>query len=422
MCHGVLFLMGVGLADSENDQTIYQCFERGFFSAVQSADCHHENGALECRNIQGGFDEERWQKLISQMWRFIGYAEEFPALAHAVAMSLYSWMWWEGPNNDQVNLVAGRLACDFFAMSLSFNDCGNPALPLQSFFQRNCHMRWRYLLMISFELARHLASTRQLRGATEAFRVATSYWRAMKQLPHFSFIGEVSSPHHISLNADFFPAAVLRQGPVWRSARQELGIVSFLEEHFKVIQEELLRILEDESLFYQLNQLTRNAEPQFSPRDDDWLTAYLVRGAQFHEEVCSLAPGTCALLRSRPEVAQCFSPLSGSGFLRMRPGGRLKPHFGGAPRLSAHLALLVPQGELFMSVGNEQVRWVEGEVIVFDDTFIHSVTHNGQEARYVLNLWMCHPCDPTENHGAADRKIPEFCEGPEQGLLPPALR
>ena len=42
--------------------------------------------------------------------------------------------------------------------------------------------------------------------------------------------------------------------------------------------------MQDESLFYQLNQLTRNAEPQFSPRDDDWLTAYLVRGAQFHEE------------------------------------------------------------------------------------------------------------------------------------------
>lgn len=50
--------------------------------------------------------------------------------------------------------------------------------------------------------------------------------------------------HPSGLNADFFPAAVLRQGPVWRSARQELGIVSFLEEHFKVIQEELLRILE----------------------------------------------------------------------------------------------------------------------------------------------------------------------------------
>ena len=34
------------------------------------------------------------------------------------------------------------------------------------------------------------------------------------------------------------------------------------------------------------------------------------------------------------------------GPLRMRPGGRLKPHFGGAPRLSAHLALVVPDGEL----------------------------------------------------------------------------
>ena len=215
------------------------------------------------------------------------------------------------------------------------------------------------------------------------------------------------------LNRDFFPASVVRQGPIWRNARQELPLVSFLEENFKIIQKELLQLLND-GLFFHLSQLTRNAEPQFGPRDDDWLTTYLVRAAHFNEEVCSRTPETCALLQRRPELAECHSPLSGSGFLRMRPGGRLKPHFGGAPRLSVHLPLLVPDGEIFMSVGYEKVRWVEGEVITFDDTFIHRVTHNGQEPRYVLNVWMCHPCD------AAD--IPEYCEGPEQGLLPPTLR
>ena len=91
--------------------------------------------------------------------------------------------------------MTGRLACDFFATSLSFNSCVDPNLPLQhgselnreakpeasiasnaykavlscvsseqeldgainatchflalrqDFYQRNCHMRWRYLLM-----------------------------------------------------------------------------------------------------------------------------------------------------------------------------------------------------------------------------------------------------------------------------------
>lgn len=41
--------------------------------------------------------------------------------------------------------------------------------------------------------------------------------------------------------------------------------------------------------------------------------------------------------------------------------------------LSVHLGLIVPDGEITMSVGFEQVRWEEGKVIAFDDTFIHQV-------------------------------------------------
>merc|ERR1711934_909943 len=76
----------------------------------------------------------------------------------------------------------------------------------------------------------------------------------------------------------------------------------------------------------------------------------------------------------------------------MRPGGRLKTHFGNAPRLTVHLALIVPAGEIRMSVGYETVRWEEGRVLAFDDTFIHQVIHNGDEPRYVMNVWMCHLC------------------------------
>jgi len=113
--------------------------------------------------------------------------------------------------------------------------------------------------------------------------------------------------------------------------------------------------------------------------------------------------------------------VAGAGFLRLRPGGRLKPHFGNSPRLSAHLALIVPPGEIHMSVGSETVSWVEGKVLVFDDTFIHSVTHHGVDPRYVLNVWMCHPCDPGNGRSQKDmgKPVPDFCEGPEQGLLPP---
>mmetsp|Transcript_19925 Transcript_19925/g.41544 ORF Transcript_19925/g.41544 Transcript_19925/m.41544 type:complete len:459 (+) Transcript_19925:26-1402(+) len=411
--------------DQQNDQPIYKLFERGFFSAVQSADCQHaDDGGLQCREIRGGFDPERWDQLIEQMWTLVEHGYKHPSMGHALAMSLYSWFWWEGPGSDRVNIVTGRLACDFFATSLSFNSCVDPNLPLQDFYQRNCHMRWRYLLMIASELGRYLAVVQlDVRAATEVLQSARRYFQVMRQLPAFGpHAGKLTSPHDISLNADYFPASVVNQGPIWKNAREQVPIVSFLEENFPTIQAELLAILGDQHRFSLMNQATRNAEPQFGPRDDDWLTAYLVRGAEFNEMVCAHAPRTCALLRTRPELAECHSGLSGSGFLRMRPGGRLKPHFGGAPRLSAHLALLVPDGEVYMSVGSETTRWVEGQVITFDDTFIHSVTHNGDQPRYVLNVWMCHPCDPTEGHGGAGRTIPDYCDGPEHGVLPPDMR
>mmetsp|Transcript_85330 Transcript_85330/g.265229 ORF Transcript_85330/g.265229 Transcript_85330/m.265229 type:complete len:94 (-) Transcript_85330:49-330(-) len=88
--------------------------------------------------------------------------------------------------------------------------------------------------------------------------------------------------------------------------------------------------------------------------------------------------------------------------MRLSPGGMVKPHFGNAPRLSVHLALATPEPQAAaMLVGDSVVHWREGEVLLFDDTYIHSVVHRGRLPRYVLNVWFCHPCDtnPVHQHG-----------------------
>lgn len=38
------------------------------------------------------------------------------------------------------------------------------------------------------------------------------------------------------------------------------------------------------------------------------------------------------------------------------------------------MGLIIPDGEITMSVGYEEVRWEEGKVIAFDDTFIHQAS------------------------------------------------
>ena len=70
--------------------------------------------------------------------------------------------------------------------------------------------------------------------------------------------------------------------------------------------------------------------------------------------------------------------------------------------LFAHLSLLAPEPEAAeMWVGDEVVHWEEGRALLFDDTYVHSVSHRGRLPRYVLNVWFCHPCDenPAHSHG-----------------------
>jgi len=69
-----------------------------------------------------------------------------------------------------------------------------------------------------------------------------------------------------------------------------------------------------------------------------------------------------------------------------------------------------------MTVAGEEVRWEEGRVVVFDDTYAHSVRHRGAGARYVLVAWFCHPCDREWRGGLEDawrasNPLPPGCAG-----------
>ena len=78
-----------------------------------------------------------------------------------------------------------------------------------------------------------------------------------------------------------------------------------------------------------------------------------------------------------------LSSLSGGSFI--------SPHVGPMNGiLRCHLPLLIPN-ECGLRVGGEVVEWVEGKVLVFDDSFVHDVWNGSNETRIVLffNAW--HP-------------------------------
>ena len=61
-------------------------------------------------------------------------------------------------------------------------------------------------------------------------------------------------------------------------------------------------------------------------------------------------------------------------------------------RLTAHLALDIPEGDVGIRVANETRRWEEGKVLVFDDSFEHEVWNNSDKERAILliNFWNPH--------------------------------
>ncbi|KAK3867181.1 hypothetical protein Pcinc_027331 [Petrolisthes cinctipes] len=109
---------------------------------------------------------------------------------------------------------------------------------------------------------------------------------------------------------------------------------------------------------------------------------------------CVNAPQTCALIEN-------FAPASGCKrgqvkFSLLEPGTHVHSHTGPTNcRLRAHLGLVVPDG-VRLRVIDEIIKWEEGKIFIFDDSFEHEVWNEGNETRLVLLIDVWHP-DLTEH-------------------------
>jgi aspartyl/asparaginyl beta-hydroxylase (cupin superfamily) len=62
---------------------------------------------------------------------------------------------------------------------------------------------------------------------------------------------------------------------------------------------------------------------------------------------------------------------------------------GNLPGRVMHLGLDVPEG-VAITVGGTTVEWREGKVITFDDSYRHSVEHNGDRDRCLHSFFGLH--------------------------------
>lgn len=113
---------------------------------------------------------------------------------------------------------------------------------------------------------------------------------------------------------------------------------------------------------------------------DGWTTVNLRFLGVENPKVAHLCPITAHILDDKEEVPTVM-------ISRMAPSKHLRKHRGPFKGiLRVHLGLDIPDGDCFIEVGDELYHWRNGEVVMFDETYPHSVQNNTSDFRTVLYL------------------------------------
>lgn len=122
-----------------------------------------------------------------------------------------------------------------------------------------------------------------------------------------------------------------------------------------------------------------------------WNGYYFHRHGERRDDNCASCPTTAAALEELP-LARVRAHAPEVLFSVFTPGTHLLPHRGVTnTRSVGHLPLIVPP-QCALRVGGEQHDWVEGRVVVFDDTYEHEAWNRSDRTRVVLifDLWNPH--------------------------------
>mmetsp|Transcript_23405 Transcript_23405/g.54023 ORF Transcript_23405/g.54023 Transcript_23405/m.54023 type:complete len:412 (-) Transcript_23405:24-1259(-) len=322
-------------------------------------------------------------------------AQTQPALALAAAQVLYLYAWFTRAGDViRENVVA---AAQLFEQSIHAAGC-SAALTQDIWLIRACDIRVGQALVLYQWLGE---SEDAQASAAEGDRKHAFLGKGqmlldfLKTVPRYADASKRwASPWDVNFNQLRYPDIPSR--PIWDASK--IPLARFLEEHFLTFKMELEAIVNapNMDLYELLRRADGSVESLATP--GGWDAIRIVRYGQWFEAFCEAAPRTCELLRMRKELMDC--PYVNTNYYKLFPNSHLKPHFGNAPRLTAHLPVIAPEPlRSGITVGPAQSLWVEGKAMVLDDTFAHSVSNWGQKPRYVLATWFCHPCDENNPTG-----------------------
>jgi len=204
--------------------------------------------------------------------------------------------------------------------------------------------------------------------------------------------------------------------PMWDNA--DIAWATKLEEGWETIRKELQAVIDmgAEGLAEARSEgwvfpVSLGASEAYGPM---WQILNLVERGQWDETASRLFPETCRLLRES-EI-----PLMEAEFALLPARGEILPHTDGWNfMLTAHLPLIVPKNTTAFGlvVGGTPFKWKEGEVLLFDSSFMHEAYNRTNDDRYVLLLRVWHPeLTPIEVQALSDLLRTMAERSPEGGL------
>ncbi|MEW6772895.1 MAG: aspartyl/asparaginyl beta-hydroxylase domain-containing protein [Bacteroidota bacterium] len=99
----------------------------------------------------------------------------------------------------------------------------------------------------------------------------------------------------------------------------------------------------------------------------------------------SLCPVTSRLIKNNPNIIS-------ADYSYLPPKTKILPHKGFTKMvLRVHLALIVPEGDIGIRVGNTTKKWQEGKLLILDDSFEHEAWNNTDKDRVVLMFDIVNP-------------------------------
>eukprot|EP00756_Hemistasia_phaeocysticola_P025551 Hpha_TRINITY_DN16011_c5_g1::TRINITY_DN16011_c5_g1_i1::g.119642::m.119642/K12979/lpxO; beta-hydroxylase len=203
-------------------------------------------------------------------------------------------------------------------------------------------------------------------GAGKGLRTVRHYW--VDAFPFLPILGVANSLNRLTAKQ---VAPVLDVDYHFPAGRR-------IEAAAAGIREEALRLL---SHYDELKAFSEIDEENYGTIDPQrkWKVFVLKWYNDWVEENTRWAPKTRAAMEGIDDVHIVM-------FSILPPGLGIPPHTGpycGSVRY--HLGLVIPQdGDVFISVDGEKVRWKEGKGILIDDTYEHYVVNNSTGYRIVL--------------------------------------